>query len=94
MRTGERKLEVPRGEIPPRLTFLYSYADLMSLEPRPLFSERRAMEKMGPIRLGLHLISRTIYFKGCESIRGKRRYGFPQRAWLWLWRQERKMWPK
>lgn len=33
------------------------------MDPRPLYSERRRMERMSPVRLGVHLIWRAIYYR-------------------------------
>lgn len=42
-----------------------SAIDLLAqgIEPRPLYSERRRMEAMSPVRLGLHLIIRAAYWR-------------------------------
>lgn len=47
--------------------------------------------RMGPIRLALHLVSRTVYFAGIKGHR--RHHSWAMRVWLALWRAERKTWP-
>lgn len=67
-----------------------SGAELLDLRPFALFSERRAMEKMGPFRLALHLLARTIYYAPLKNRRlnGSR----AERLWMVLWRLERRTW--
>jgi hypothetical protein len=71
--------------------YLYTFADFIDLDPPALFSERRAMSKMGPVRLALHLLSRTVYFAGIKG--HTRHHSLPVRVWLALWRAERRTWP-
>jgi hypothetical protein len=57
----------------------------VSLTPRAFFSERRAMERMGDARLGLHLILRSAWHR------------VPFGGWRWrlvapLWRLYRRTW--
>lgn len=51
----------PEGEVRPGdgwAAFAVTAADLLDLEPRALFSERRRLERMGRRRLGLYLLAR------------------------------------
>ena len=45
------------------LGYVITAADILDLEPRALFSERRAMERMGQARLGVHLIMRPWLYR-------------------------------
>jgi hypothetical protein len=85
--TSEHRCPSPDG----KHVLLYTFADFMDLDPPALFSERRAMSKMGPVRLALHLLSRTVYFAGVKG--HYRRNSWAMRAWLALWRAERRTWP-
>lgn len=45
-------------------TYWTTVADLMAsgMSPRPLYSERRYIDTLGPTRLGFYLILRRVYF--------------------------------
>lgn len=72
---------------------ILSFGDLLDLEPQAYFSERQAMARMGPVRLGLHLLARTLYFAGVRRHRHLQP-SLALRAWMWLWRMERRSWPR
>lgn len=72
---------------------ILTFADLLELDPPAYFSERQAMSRMGPVRLGLHLVLRTLYFAGAPR-HAPLRPSLAVRAWWWLWRLERRSWPR
>ena len=64
--------------------FSITAADLLDLEPFALFSERRDMERMGPIRLGFYLILRSLILPE-DTLQPTRTV----RLRWWLWRHVR-----
>lgn len=55
-------------------TVWYTAIDLLGqgMNPRPLYSERRHMDSLGPTRLGIYLVLRHIYFRLPDRIAGTR----------------------
>jgi hypothetical protein len=68
------------GETFTDYTLLVSPIDMLGsdMEPRPLYSERRDMERMRPSRLGAYLVLRAVYFALPDRIRRT-----PLVLWLW-----------
>jgi hypothetical protein len=65
-------------------------------EWHPLFTERRAMEKMGPGHRRLHVAFSKLHHRVFMAL-------WPDidkhpskllRPWAWVWRQYRKTWPR
>ena len=63
VRDRPRKDSVGR-RAPDSFSYRLSGIDLMArgMEPRPLFSERRRMERLSPTGLGAYLLLRAVYF--------------------------------